>query len=34
MTILRPIVSTEVSFPLPLTIGSGILNLDYGSLKG
>ena len=34
MTILRPIVSTEVSFSLPLTIGSGILNLDYGSQKG
>ena len=36
MTILRLGATTEVSFffSLPLTTGSGVLNLDYGSQKG
>lgn len=34
MTILRPGANTEVIFFFPpLTAGSGILNLDYGSQK-
>lgn len=40
MAILRPGANTEVSFfvffffPLPFTVASGVLNLDYGSQKG